>query len=288
MKIKELEHSICQLGECPVWDEQNNCFYWSDIILGKIYKYYPDNKKVELIYETECQIGGMLLDEDNTLILFTDKDVRRLTLKTQKVEIMYDMNFETGERFNDAIMDSAGRLWAGTLDATCSRGKLYRFETGKEPMVILRNLRITNGMGFSGDNRIFYHTDSIPGIITKYEYNMKTGEIQNGRLFFKMEENDGCPDGLEVDTNDNIWIACWGGSQIMKLSSSGEILERIAIPAKQPSSLAFGANKLLITTAAKSADNLTTGYNNDGVFIGGKSYIIEFEQKGKLKANNRK
>ena len=89
-----------------------------------------------------------------------------------------------------------------------------------------------------------------------------------------MNEQDGSPDGMEVDSEDNIWTACWGGSQIMKLSSSGKILERIPIPAKQPSSLAFGNNNVLVTTAAKEADNLITGYNNDGEFVGGKSYII--------------
>ena len=269
-----MEHPICLLGECPVWDEANNCFYWSDILLGKIYRFSLFSEKVDLIYETEKQIGGLLLSEDSRLILFTDKDVRKLTLGTRRVEILYQMNFETGERFNDAIADSAGRFWAGTMDATFSKGKLYRFESGIEPAVILENLGITNGMGFSGDDCTFYHTDSVPGTITKYKYNIETGGIANGTLFFKMDEQDGCPDGMEVDADDNVWTACWGGWQIMKLSSSGKILKRIAIPAKQPSSLAFGNNKILVTTAAKEADNLTTGYNNNGEFMGGKSYIL--------------
>jgi len=273
MKTIELEHPICQLGESPVWDEINNCFYWSDILLGKIYKCSLFSEKVELIYETDRQIGGLLLSEDNQLMLFTDMDVRKLTLSAKRVEIVYQMNFETGERFNDAIADSAGRFWAGTMDTTFSKGKLYRFEPGKEPAVMLDNLGITNGMGFSGDDRTFYHTDSIPRTITKYEYNIQTGEIAKGTLFFQMDEQDGCPDGMEVDADDNVWTACWGGWQIMKLSSSGKILERIAIPAKQPSSLAFGNNQILITTAAKEADNLTTGYNNNGEFVGGKSYM---------------
>jgi len=275
MKIKELEHPICRLGECPVWDEANNCFYWSDILFGKIFRFSLFSEKVDLIYETERQIGGLLLHEENHLILFTDRDVRKLTLGTKKVEVIYRMNFEAGERFNDAIADAAGRLWAGTMDATFSKGKLYRFESGKAPIIVLENLGITNGMGFSGDGRTFYHTDSIPGTITKYEYNIETGEISNEVLFFKMDEQDGCPDGMEVDADDNIWTACWGGGQIMKLSSSGEILERIAIPAKQPSSLAFGNNNVLVTTAAKEADNLITGYNNNGEFVGGKSYILK-------------
>jgi len=274
MEIKELEHPICRLGECPVWDEAGNCFYWSDILLGKIFRFSLLSGKVDLIYETERQIGGLLLSEESKLILFTDRDVRKLTLGTSRVEIIYQMNFETGERFNDAIADSAGRLWAGTMDATFTKGKLYRFQSEKEPAVILENLGITNGMGFSVDDRTFYHTDSIPRTITKYEYNIETGEISNEALFFKMNEEDGSPDGMEVDSDDNIWTACWGGSQIMKLSSSGKILERIPIPAKQPSSLAFGNDQILVTTAAKEADKLTTGYNNDGVFVGGKSYIL--------------
>ncbi len=274
MNIKELEHPICPLGECPVWDKANNCFYWVDIIQGRIYRFSLLSEKVELIYETERQIGGLLLSDDNSLMLFTDKDIRIWNMISGDIEILYQMNFETGERFNDTIKDSVGRIWAGTMDATFSKGKLYRFEMGKEPSVILENLGISNGMGFSGDNRFFYHTDSISQTITKYEYNIQTGKITNGTLFFKMDVQDGCPDGMQVDRDENIWTACWGGGQIMKLSSSGIILERIALPVKQPSSLAFGNNIILVTTAAKEADDLTTGYNKNGEFIGGKSYIL--------------
>ncbi len=278
MKIKELKHDICKLGECPVWDEINNCFYWSDILLGKIFKYTPNSDKTELIYEIDRQIGGMLLGENNSLILFTDKDIRKWDIVSNSIELMYQMDFEEGERFNDVVADSAGRFFAGTIDSTFSKGKLYRFEKGKDSVVILENLGITNGMDFSCDNRIFYHTDSIPATITKYEYNIETGEIANPIIFLKMDEKDGCPDGMITDSEDNIWTACWGGSQIIKLSSKGEILERIAVPAKQPSSLAMGNNQILITSAAKDADNEETGYNNDDTFIGGKSYIINIQK----------
>ncbi len=80
MKIKELEHNICKLGECPVWDNENNCFYWADILLGKIYKYCLDTENVTLIYETKRQIGGMGLCEDRNLLLFTDEGVEKLFL----------------------------------------------------------------------------------------------------------------------------------------------------------------------------------------------------------------
>ena len=184
MNIKELKHQTCLLGESPVWDKANNCFYWADIIQGRIYRFSLLSEEVELIYETERQIGGMLLSEDNSLMLFTDKDVRTWNIISGDIEILYQMNFEAGERFNDAIADSSDRIWAGTMDSTFSKGKLYRFEKGKKPVVILENLGITNGMGFSSDNRFFYHTDSIPRTITKYEYNIRTGEITNGILFF--------------------------------------------------------------------------------------------------------
>ena len=274
MKIKELKHTICRLGECPLWDETNNCFYWSDILLCKIYKYSPQTENVELIYETDRQIGGMISGKNNSLILFTDKDVRKLSLESNQINILFQMDFETGERFNDAIQDSMGRFWAGTMDSTCSKGKLYRFEAAKEPVVILKNLGITNGMGFSCNERTFYHTDSVPGIITKYDYNIKTGEISTPRIFFKINEKDGCPDGMMVDLEDNIWTACWGGGKILKLSPDGKILNQIAFPAKQPSSLALGNNEILVTSAALKSDNLKTGFDNNGTFVGGKSYIL--------------
>ncbi len=285
MEIKELKHTICRLGECPVWDNKNNCFYWSDILLGRIYKYIISSNEITQIFETKNQIGGMALCEDRNLFLFTDKGIEKFNTITKKSEDIYNMNFEDGERFNDIIVDPKGRVFAGTMDKSLSKGKLYLFDGFvNSPSILLENLEITNGMGFSCDNRKFYHTDSIPSQITSYDYDISTGKIENSKILITLDEKDGCPDGMTVDSENNILIACWGGQQILKINTNGNIIDKIPMPALQPSSLCFGGKDLktvLITSAANDAENILTGYNNNGDFVGGKSYITFSKISGK-------
>ena len=64
----------------------------------------------------------------------------------------------------------------------------------------------------------------------------------------------GVPDGLTIDTEDNLWVAIWGGSRVEKRDGrTGEKLLEIKLPAVQTSSCCFGGpdmDTLFITSAA--------------------------------------
>ena len=73
-----------------------------------------------------------------------------------------------------------------------------------------------------------------------------------------MPESLGWPDGMTSDLQGNLWIAMWGGAQVTKWDpASGQLLERISVPARNVSSCAFGGrdmNELYITSARKGLD----------------------------------
>jgi sugar lactone lactonase YvrE len=62
----------------------------------------------------------------------------------------------------------------------------------------------------------------------------------------------GVPDGLSVDVEGCIWLALWGGSQIIRISPQGKILEEHLFPVSQPSSCAFGSDGTLFVTSARA------------------------------------
>jgi len=67
-------------------------------------------------------------------------------------------------------------------------------------------------------------------------------------------QEEGIPDGLTVDKDGFVWSAQWYGSCIVRYDPDGKIERRIATPAKQTSSLAFGGDgftDIFITTAAR-------------------------------------
>ncbi len=279
MNITQINHPLCDLAECPIWHSERERFYWSDILGRTIWELDPVSAVTKKIWDGDLQPSGMALCEEGNLLICSDRGLHTLNPETRAMQDLFSMELEPGERFNDCIVDPAGRIFAGTLKADCKNGNLYRLEAGKDPVVVLSELGITNGMGFSANNRLFYHTDSVTKRIIRYNYDLETGALSGAEKWFEMDASDGCPDGMTVDIEDHIWTACWGGGQLLRISPDGKITERISLPALQPSSLAFGGadmKTVLVTTAAKSSKP-----DPQGRFIGGRTYLFESPVSGK-------
>ena len=70
---------------------------------------------------------------------------------------------------------------------------------------------------------------------------------------------DGGPDGLCLDAEGRVWVAMFGGSQVLGLDERGEVAERITVAARQVTACTFGGEDrgtLFITT---SRENLADG-----------------------------
>ena len=77
-------------------------------------------------------------------------------------------------------------------------------------------------------------------------------------------EEDKLKLGNTVDKKGNIWCAFWGASQIICLSGDGGVIQRVNVPARQPSCVAFGGDDfdtLYITSAREGMSSIS---ENDG------------------------
>jgi sugar lactone lactonase YvrE len=64
-------------------------------------------------------------------------------------------------------------------------------------------------------------------------------------------------DGAVVDAEGRIWCAIWGGACLHVYSPEGELVRRVAVPARQPSCPVFvGADfsRVLVTSAHEGMD----------------------------------
>src|SRR5689334_20005395 len=61
----------CVVGEGPLWHEDEQRLYWTDIVTGRLFRYDPASGHHEQIYSGE-QIGGFTIQADGALLLFMD------------------------------------------------------------------------------------------------------------------------------------------------------------------------------------------------------------------------
>ena len=87
---------------------------------------------------------------------------------------------------------------------------------------------ITNGPAFSPDGRTLYHTDTLERVI--YAFDCATdGALANKRVFVRIEDGAGYPDGPTVDSEGCVWTGLFGGLERAALFAPGRISDGSAL-----------------------------------------------------------
>jgi D-xylonolactonase len=247
----------CELGECPVWDPERQCVYWTDITIGKMFCLDLTSAGFKAIYR-DVPVGGFTLQPNGDLLLFRVNDIALLR-RDGAVSVVQEFADDGMARFNDVIADPEGRVFAGTIGKTDQSGGLYRFERKGGVKKLFAGTGCSNGMGFSSDRKIFYWTCSTSSRIFQFDYDQTSGDINNRRLFYEALPSEGIPDGLAVDTEGCVWSARWGGASVVRHAPSGQVLGSIQFPVRNVTSVCFGGENLdqLFVTSAKDGDDQT-------------------------------
>ncbi len=158
-------------------------------------------------------------------------------------------------RFNDAGVDPAGRVWAGSMHIPESEplGELYRLDPGGRLTTVLKSVTVSNGLGWSPDGSRMYYADSPTA--PRRRVRLRPGDRRGvpRRAFADLSGVEGVPDGLTVDLDGYVWVAMWGGGVLRRFTPSGQQDAVLPVPVSQPTSCAFGGPglaDLFITTAS--------------------------------------
>jgi sugar lactone lactonase YvrE len=245
------------LGEGPLWVAREAALYWVDIQGRKIFRL--DGKGELSQWRTPFRVGSIALRARGGFIAGTDQGIAEIDLASGQLQVIFNPEEDLPHnRFNDGKVDRQGRFWAGTMDdrEQGSAGTLYRIDPDLGCTPVDAGYGITNGPAFSPDGRVMYHSDTARQVTYVFDVDAD-GNASDRRIFLQFGEGDGYPDGMTVDAEGCLWIAFWGGWCVRRFSPSGEMLQTIEVPVKQPSSCAFGGpnlDRLYVTSATKDLD----------------------------------
>ena len=120
-----------------------------------------------------------------------------------------------------------------------------------------RGFHVSNGLGWSPDDRLFYFTDTGRSRrSTSTTSTAKRGAIENRRVFVTVPESEGKPDGLTVDAEGFVWSAHWDGWCVTRYDPDGHVERVINLPVPRPTSCVFGGadlQTLFVTSRAHPA-----------------------------------
>lgn len=268
-QLERIADTHTETGEGPLWHPDEDCLFWVDIPPGHLYRYDPDAETHERVYETPdgSPIGGYTIEADGSLLLFCDGRVRRWEPGNRRAERVLTVDVDT--RFNDVIADPEGRVFCGTMPGDDHLGDCYRLDRDGSVTVVVEDVDIPNGMGFSRDLETFYFTESEARRIDAFEYDRETGRIGDRRTFLETPPGDGVPDGLTVDSHDHVWSARWDGGRAIRYDPDGTPTTEIDVPARKVSSVTLGGPEyrdLYLTTALADGDRSDEGDGAGALF----------------------
>jgi sugar lactone lactonase YvrE len=244
-----------EVGEGPVWDDRAGVLWWVDIKGQRLFRFDPASGENRAWAMPE-RLGYVVLRQDHGLLGGFKTGFKWIDPDTGAVAPIVDPEpDQPGNRFNDGKCDPRGRLFAGTMDdaeVACT-GALYRLDPDLSVHVVRRDVHLSNGLGWSPDERTMYYTDSKRLLIWAYDYDPNLGRAENERVFARIPAGAGVPDGMCVDAQGFVWSAHWGGWRLTRYAPDGRIDRVLEMPVPQPSSCAFGGPDLAtlyVTSAA--------------------------------------
>ncbi len=105
-------------------------------------------------------------------------------------------------------------------------------------------IRLSNGIGWSPDNRVMYHCDSRRGYVYAYDYDIDSGTPTNRRIHLDLTSAGDHPDGCTVDAEGFLWLAEVGSSNVGRYAPDGRRVGGITLPTPRVTSVMFGGPRL--------------------------------------------
>ncbi len=241
----------CETGEGPLWHPMERRLYWADIPRGRLFRFDPATGEHEQVYEGEV-VGGFTIQADGALLLFMARGAVAVLRDGALDYVIDELPQERDGRFNDVAADPAGRVFCGTMPVGGRLGTLYRLDLDGSITPVVDGVDISNGIGFTPDERKMYYTESTARRIYLYDYDRESGAISNRSVFLETPDDGTIPDGMTVDAEGHVWSARWNGSSLYRYTPDGTEERRVRFPARKVSSVAFGGEDLTdiyVTTA---------------------------------------
>ena len=263
-----------ELGEGPIWSPSEQAVWFVDIKRNRIHRFEPISRR-KRSYETPPNPSFIVAEKGGTFVVGLQSGLHRFDPKTGDFALLCEVEPDKpGNRLNDGALDPQGRLWFGTMDNDEKEksGSLYRLDRSG-PVEVDGGYAITNGPCFSPDGRILYHTDTRESTIYAFDV-ADDGSVSNKRVFVRIEDGAGHPDGPTTDSEGCVWTALFHGWAARRYSPSGALIATVRFPCSNITKLAFGGPDLRTAYATSARHHLNPEQMSEQPLAGG---LFSFE-----------
>ena len=239
MQIRVI-HDNLVFPECPRW--RDNTLWFSDCHDGRVLNVSPDGQILDSFDVPGGPAGlGWLVDGDPLVV-----SIDNLCLYRRRPDGTLGLHADLSghHRFhcNDMIVDRAGNAYVGEVG----------FRAGEVPrdtvLLLVRpdgsvsvaadNIQTPNGTAISPDGRTMIVAESRPCRLQAFSI-APDASLGDRHLFAQLSPDE-IPDGICLDAEGCVWVASPRIRAALRVSPTGDVVERISTGDKRPYACVLG------------------------------------------------
>jgi sugar lactone lactonase YvrE len=215
--------------EGPRWHDGK--LYFSDMHAHQVIALDVAGNR-EVVCEVPARPSGLgwLPDGRMLVVSMTDRKLMRLDRDGLKpaAELRQFAPFDC----NDMVVDARGRAYVGNFGFDLHAGETPRGTTlvmaGPDgaARVVAEQLMFPNGMVITPDARTLIVGETFGRRLTAFDIGAD-GSLANRRVWAEL--GNSLPDGICLDAENAIWVACPTASEVIRVKQGGEVAERIKV-----------------------------------------------------------
>ena len=255
--MRVYDHTVCALGEGPLWHPIRRQFYWFDIH-GQAFHTQEKGKTRSWRFDEQVSAAGWV--DDTALLMASETRLFRFSTETGASEDVVPLEADMPHtRSNDGRADPFGGFWISTMSKAeeTPDGAFYRYYKG-ELRQMWGGIFIPNAICFSPDKMFAYFTDTADNIVRRVTLDPVDGwPNAEPEYWLDLSGNPWGVDGAIVDADGNFWNAQWNGWRVACYSPEGEFLREVPVGGAHSSCPAFGGTDLTTLFCTTAAGRVT-------------------------------
>jgi sugar lactone lactonase YvrE len=215
--------------EGPRWHDDR--LYFSDMHGKRVVAVAMDGT-TETIVEVPAQPSGLGWLPDGSMLVVSMVDRKVLRLAGGTLTEHADLSALAPANCNDMVVDRHGRAYVGNFGFDMYGGESWRKTNliGVEPdgrtWIAADELSFPNGTVVTPDNRTLVVGESTAARLTAFDL-AEDGRLSNRRVWASLREIGATPDGICLDAENAIWVACPATDRCVRVAEGGALLDEV-------------------------------------------------------------
>jgi sugar lactone lactonase YvrE len=188
--------------------------------------------KREVVCEVPGRPSGLGWLPDGRMLVVSMTDRKLMRLDRDGLKLVADMTSLAPFDCNDMVVDARGHAYVGNFGFDLHKNETPRTTTlvmvapDCTARIVANEMMFPNGAVITPDGKTLVVGESFGRRLTAFDIGAD-GSLTNRRVWAEL--GNGIPDGICLDAENAIWVACPTASEVIRVKQGGEVAERIRV-----------------------------------------------------------